>query len=277
MIGKLTIAELLAGKGKCQRTEVFVHTPEEAAACEEAGIDLIVALPGRAAEIRAAAPNTFLVLPVLPAEGSPSHADAIRTGMARMELGADAIYCGSGFDRVRAMAGEYIPVIGHVGLVPYRSSWTGGFKAVGKTADTALHVYEQTLAYEDAGAIGVEMEIVPRRVATEISRRTRILVISMGSGSGGDAQYLFAEDILGTNRGHVPRHAKVYRNLATELDRVQRERVAAFTEFQREVQEGTYPGPEHQLDLPDDEFTHFLSSLLTESWEGKVERQNHGV
>ena len=52
----------------------------------------------------------------------------------------------------------------------------------------------------------------------------------MGSGKGCDAQYLFAEDILGTNRGHVPRHAKVYRNLAGELDRIQQERVQAFRE-----------------------------------------------
>ncbi len=54
----------------------------------------------------------------------------------------------------------------------------------------------------------------------------------MGSGKGCDAQYLFAEDILGTNRGHVPRHAKVYRNLAGELDRIQRSEMQAFREYQ---------------------------------------------
>ena len=29
------------------------------------------------------------------------------------------------------------------------------------------------------------------------------------AGSGTDAQYLFATDILGDNEGHIPRHAKV--------------------------------------------------------------------
>ena len=48
------------------------------------------------------------------------------------------------------------------------------------------------------------MEVVPFEVASEISKRMELLVISMGSGNGCDAQYLFAEDILGTNRGHVP-------------------------------------------------------------------------
>ena len=87
---------------------------------------------------------------------------------------------------------------------PYRSSWFGGFKAVGKTAKEALDVYEKTLAYQEAGAIAVEMEVVPHQVASEISKRVDILVISMGSGAGCDAQYLFATDILGSNTGHVP-------------------------------------------------------------------------
>jgi len=41
---------------------------------------------------------------------------------------------------VRAMAEEGIPVIGHVGLIPYRSTWSGGLKAVGKTTGEALEV-----------------------------------------------------------------------------------------------------------------------------------------
>ena len=51
----------------------------------------------------------------------------------------------------------------------------------------------------------------------------------MGSGTGGDVQYLFATDVLGTNTGHVPRHSKVYGNLHAELERVQKLRVAPST------------------------------------------------
>ena len=58
--------------------------------------------------------------------------------------------------------------------------------------------------------------MVPVEVATAISARVGILLWSMGSGAGCDAQYLFAEDILGANRGHMPRHAKVYRDFAAE-------------------------------------------------------------
>jgi 3-methyl-2-oxobutanoate hydroxymethyltransferase len=32
-------------------------------------------------------------------------------------------------------------------------------------------------------------------------------MLSMGAGTGCDTQYLFAESVLGSNRGHFPRHA----------------------------------------------------------------------
>ncbi len=66
-------------------------------------------------------------------------------------------------------------------------------------------------------------------------------MISMGSGSGCDAQYLFTCDVLGETVGRIPRHAKVYRNFATERERLQNERIAAFMEFRRDVQTGALP------------------------------------
>jgi len=61
------------------------------------------------------------------------------------------------------------------------------------------------------------MEVVPDRVAAEISKRTSMLVLSMGGGAGCDCQYLFAEDILGMHDGHYPRHSKRYRNFLAEI------------------------------------------------------------
>ena len=98
-------------------------------------------------------------------------------------------------------------------------------------------------------------------VASAISERVDILLWSMGSGPGCDAQYLFAEDILGTNRGHLPRHAKVYRNFAAEEDRLQRERVAAFKEFIADVDAGAYPEEQHVVRMKADELEGFRSLL----------------
>jgi 3-methyl-2-oxobutanoate hydroxymethyltransferase len=85
--------------------------------------------------------------------------------------------------------------------------------------------------------------------------------MSMGAGSGCDAQYLFAEDVLGYTRGHKPRHAKVYRDFRAELDRLQGERVAAFKEFRADVETGAYPEEKHLVPIADDEFAAFMKAL----------------
>ncbi|MGO8477719.1 3-methyl-2-oxobutanoate hydroxymethyltransferase, partial [Rhizobium ruizarguesonis] len=66
------------------------------------------------------------------------------------------------------------------------------FRAVGKTAASAAEIWLQTKALEEAGAFAAEIEFVPGDVAAAISSNTSMLIISMGAGSGCDAQYLFA-------------------------------------------------------------------------------------
>jgi 3-methyl-2-oxobutanoate hydroxymethyltransferase len=78
------------------------------------------------------------------------------------------------------------------------------------------------------------------------------------------AQYLFSTDVLGTNRGHVPRHSKVYRNLAAEYARLQQERIAAFSELVRDIKSGAYPERRHVVDIPKGELDQFLRALEAE-------------
>lgn len=260
MSKKLTVADLFEGKGKTQRTQIFTMKPEEAAAAEAAGIEMIVT-PGRfVREIRKAAPKTFLTGGLV-GDHAINETTALTAAYEVMNAGGDAVYTSANLLRVEDMAREHIPVVGHVGYVPYRKTWYGRARAVGKTIEEARVIYEDTIRYEEAGAIGVEMEIVPHQIATAISERTSILVISMGAGSGGDAQYLFAEDILGTNQNHVPRHAKVYADLHTELQRIQQLREKAFAAFKQDVSDGTYPAQEHLIVGDEDVATQFVEEL----------------
>jgi 3-methyl-2-oxobutanoate hydroxymethyltransferase len=259
---KLTVKDIFDLKGKRQFTEVYVNTPEEASACEAAGIDMMVTSEYNDVKaIRAAAPNTFFTIGIISNSTRINADDAVRSGFVALENGADAVYAGVSLKSVEAMANEAIPVVGHVGFIPYRNSWFGGFKAVGKTADAALKLYKRTLAYQEVGAIGVEMEIVPHQIATEISKRVKIMVLSMGSGTGCDGQYLFAEDIFGTNTGHVPRHAKSYRNLKADYERLHQEKIAAFAEFKADVASGGYPAKNHVIEAKDEEYRKFLKAL----------------
>jgi len=67
--------------------------------------------------------------------------------------------------------------------------------------------------------------------------------------------------VLGSNRGHVPRHAKTYRNFAAEYDRLQRERIAAFSEFAEDVRSGVYPQQRHLIGIDQSELKAFLTEL----------------
>jgi 3-methyl-2-oxobutanoate hydroxymethyltransferase len=143
---------------------------------------------------------------------------------------------------VEVLAREGAPVICHVGLVPPKMTWTGGYRAVGKTAAQARRVLQEVRDFENAGAFAVEPEVVPEALATAITERTGMLTISLGSGGGCDVQYLFSTDVLAENRGHVPRHAKVYRSFAAVRDRLQAERIAASRDYIADVGTGRFPG-----------------------------------
>lgn len=258
-MAKLTVYDIQQLKGKRQLAQVFVTNAEEAAACEAAGMDLMCTMSGLVSQCRAAAPNVFIIGAV--GGTSTSDADAIRAGETALGQGADAVYTGASTKRVEAMSREFIPVVGHVGLVPYRNTFVGGMRAVGKTAEEAMKVYEDTKRYEDAGAFGVEMEVVPHEIATEISKRTSLCVISMGAGTGCDVQYLFTCDVLGTRDGHYPRHAKKYRDLLTELQKIQQERISGYKEYVEEVHSGAYLEPGHIVNAKPEELEKFKQML----------------
>jgi len=91
--------------------------------------------------------------------------------------------------------------------------------------------------------------------------RTSLMTSSIGAGSGGDIQFLFAEDILGNNPPPYPRHSKQYRKIHEMLAAVQAERVAGFREFIDDVQQGTFPAAEHVIKAPDGLIEAFLDDL----------------
>ncbi|MBG1232355.1 3-methyl-2-oxobutanoate hydroxymethyltransferase [Aestuariivirga litoralis] len=259
---KPTVADLKALKGKTQLTMLRYFSMDEAAAAERAGID-IASVPEALVtdpEYRKAAPTVFSMTGKAHLEaGTPD--EYLRYSGKMLMAGADAIYCSGSMETVKYLTKEFIPIVGHVGLVPSRATWTGGFVAVGKTAESAIALYDECRRYQDAGAFAVEIEVVPVEVATAISAKLDLLLWSMGAGPGCDAQYLFAEDILGTNRGHMPRHAKVYRNFAAEYDRLQEERVKAFQEFRSDVASGAYPQDKHVVKMDPREHAKFLKGI----------------
>ncbi len=250
-----TVKDLRDQKGKRVLVETLPFSPEEAAAAEEAGIDTMKVRfdpkrPELAAAIRKAAPNTFMSFSV-PLVAAASETEAVRLAYQAMELGADGIMCQGSPRFISAAAEAGVPVQGHAGLVPRKSTWTGGLRAVGKTLDEALWIYREIKSLEQAGAWAVEVEVIPAALLAEITKRTTLLTSSIGAGSGGDIQFLFAEDILGSNGPPYPRHSKQYRNLHKLREAMQAERIGGFKDFIADVRSGGFPGPEHIIKAPE--------------------------
>ncbi len=257
-----TVKDLRDQKGKRVLVETLPFSPEEAAAAEEAGIDTMKVRfdpkrPELASEIRKAAPNTFMSFSV-PLVAAASETEAVRLAYQAMELGADAIMCQWSPRFITAAAEAGVPVQGHAGLVPRKSTWTGGLRAVGKTLEEAVWIYQEIKRLEAAGAWAVEVEVIPAALLAEITKRTTLLTSSIGAGSGGDIQFLFAEDILGNNRPPYPRHSKQYRNLYKMREEMQAERIAGFKDFVKDVRSGAFPGPEHIVAAPEGLIQAFL-------------------
>jgi 3-methyl-2-oxobutanoate hydroxymethyltransferase len=262
---KLTVRDLLDGRGSVQRTNVFVENAREAAAAEEADIDMIT-VDGRllTPEIRRAAANTFLIGGLAFGHLATTD-DYLRAACEMYEQGVDAFYCAAGPRTIERLAEDRLPVVGHVGLIPWHTTWTGGWRAVGKTLESALDVWRQVRRLEDAGAFAAEIEVVPVEIASEIALGSSLFLISMGSGDGCHAQYLFSEDILGINSWRYPRHSKRYVDLTTEEARIQKMRVRAYADYIAEVRSGAFPGTEHVVHASDDTVARFREALADES------------
>ena len=109
--------------------------------------------------------------------------------------------------------------------------------------------------------VAIEMECVPYKVAEAITKKVEPTVVSMGSGPGCDAEFLFGCDILGLTEGHIPRHAKVYRDFQKEYKKLQIERENAFQEFYNDVQNGAFPEKKNIVEIAEDELDKFLNNL----------------
>ena len=257
-----TVRDIIQLKGKKKLTQVRVTNAEEAAAAEEAGIDLLLTGPGpEFSKIRKAAAKTFMTVGV-PFIQSPSKRDATKKAFEIIEAGADSLMCQNwNLDWMKHLSKFRIPFQSHVGFIPRRTTWIGSIRSFGKKANEALELFKDIKDIEETGAWGIEVELVPQNILAEITKMTALVTISIGSGNAADAQFLFAEDILGQSQIQFPRHAKKYKNFNKILDNVQKERILAFKEYKKDVQKNKYPAKKHIISIDKIELNNFRKFL----------------
>jgi 3-methyl-2-oxobutanoate hydroxymethyltransferase len=67
-------------------------------------------------------------------------------------------------------------------------------------------------------------------------------------------QFIFAEDLVGSNSGHIPRHAITYARIYETARQ-------ALAQYRADVLSGAYPAAKHAIKIKDDEFAKFLQSI----------------
>jgi 3-methyl-2-oxobutanoate hydroxymethyltransferase len=261
---KYSVYDLRQLKGKRCLVHVHVKSPEEAAAAEAAGVDLLScsfdspASQARLPLLAAAAPKSFISAATPHGLASPE--EAIRIAFRALEGGASSVYCSASPWIIEAMTRERIPVVGHLGMVPRHANWTN-VRAIGRTAAEARQLYDQMKRLENAGAYAAELELVPHQLASYLCKQTTMILMSLGSGNGCDTQFLFSDDILGDYDDRIPRHAKAYRNFLAEYMRLQGERIAAFKEYADDVKSGRFPSASNLVGMDESAFKKAIAAI----------------
>lgn len=132
----------------------------------------------------------------LPANTYHSPEQALASAEAVLATGADYIKLeGPHEDTIRALSEAGMAVVSHLGYTPQTP--VEGSKVVGKELHSATALLEECRAVQQAGAVMLVIEMVPREVAKTISEALDIVVIGIGSGPDTDGQVLVSTDMWG--------------------------------------------------------------------------------
>lgn len=208
--------------------------------------------------VRRGAAGTFVIgdMPFLSYQVSVP--DAVKNaGRFYKEAGVDAVKLEGGrrvLEQIRAIADGGMLVMGHIGLTPQSSGQLGGFKAQGRTAETAMELLEDGYAIQEAGAFALLVEAVPPEVCRIIRDRLRIPVYSIGAGVHADGQLMICSDVLGIFQAFTPKFVKKYENLAQKT-------IDAFRNYAAEARSQVFPADEHTYKMVEGEFER-LTELM---------------
>ena len=167
--------------------------------------------------------------------------DAVANSGRLVRAGGDAVKLEGGAEAagaVESITRVGIPVMGHIGLQPQTAALAGGYRAQGRTAESARGLIDDARALEEAGAFSLVLEMVSDEAAGAVSRAVSIPTIGIGSGAYCDGQVLVAHDLLGMYDKMSPRFVKRYAALAGDVT----DSVRAYV---GDVKAGRFPEPQN--------------------------------
>jgi 3-methyl-2-oxobutanoate hydroxymethyltransferase len=189
------------------------------------------------------APDSF-ILADMPFGSISSTEKACRNAALFIETGAAAVKMEGGSEilaQVRSVVQKGIAVCAHIGFMPQSGNKPG---VVGKTLPEAQRLIESALALEKGGAFMIVLELIPEKLASEITRQLKIPTIGIGAGRGCDGQVQVFHDMLGLSP-RIFKHVKDYAGARQVFKK-------AVTRYIADVRSGAFPAEANASPMPGD-------------------------
>ena len=142
--------------------------------------------------------------------------DTVRNALRLVkEAGSEAVKLEGGasqVSRVQALTVAQIPVVGHIGLTPQSLHRMGGYQVQGRSEATADQLRVDALALEEAGAIALVLEGMPRELAAQITSLLTVPTIGIGAGPDCDGQILVFHDLFELSFSKRPKFVRSFGN-----------------------------------------------------------------
>lgn len=162
------------------------------------------------------------------------------------EAGAEAVKLEGGaavVSRTTALTEAEIPVVAHIGLTPQSLHRMGGYRVQGTSHEAATQLRSDALALEDAGAIAIVLEGIPRELAKQITADLKIPTIGIGAGPDCDGQILVFHDLCSLTFGKRPKFVRSFVDVRSNI-------ADGLLQFRAAVLDHTFPSDAESYHMP---------------------------
>jgi len=145
-------------------------------------------------------------------------------------------------------------LFGHVGaLSGWQTARQGGYKRLGKTAESAMEVFKMAYEYQENGMMAMTIELTPIEVTNAIAKKLRVPVISIAAGGAADGCEMVDFDTFDMMPSSAS-HAKAYGNFFQFA-------MQAYGAWANDVRTGAYPEDKHGFHMEEPELEKFLDQI----------------
>ncbi|RFB16944.1 3-methyl-2-oxobutanoate hydroxymethyltransferase [Bacillus sp. HNG] len=203
--------------------------------------------------VKRGAKNTFIVTDMPFMSYHVSRSETLKNA-ARIiqESGAHAVKVEGAKDviyTISSLTEAGIPVVAHLGLTPQAVGVLGGYKVQGKDAESARQLIEDAKKVEEAGAIALVLECVPKQLGEEVTNNVSIPTIGIGAGNQTDGQVLVFHDVISYGVDRVPKFVKQYASVNEPI-------LQGLSNYVDEVKARSFPEEKNTYTMKEEELAN---------------------